>query len=264
MKNTRILIFVTVLIASLSFSNLSFASTKADNETQTLTISAAASLKNVLTEVQRNFERQNKNIKLVFNFGGSGTLEKQIEAGAPVDIFISADTKNIEKLKDKNLIDNKSTYDVATNQLVLVTYINNSFKVRNINDLTKNEVDHICLGALGSVPAGDYAKQSLTYYKLWDKVSNKIVYAKDVTSVLTYVKSGNAMAGFVYLTDAKQKSDAIIKQVLPNQSHDLIVYKGAIISSTQYKEASMKFMDYLKGTKAHIIFSKYGFGSSLK
>jgi molybdate transport system substrate-binding protein len=270
LKRLRVLLLTMIVTITLAIPNSNFVnaqsskSTKANEPTQTLTISAAASLKDVFLEAQRNFEKKNSNIKLIFNFGGSGTLEKQIEAGAPVDIFISADVKNVKKLDDKNLIDKSSINDIATNQLVLVAYKASAYNIKTINDLTKNSIVNISLGTLGSVPAGDYAKETLTYYNLWDKVKNKIAYAKDVTAVLNYVKMGNADAGFVYLTDAKKKSDAIIKLRMPNESHSPIVYEGAIISSTKYKEACSKFMDYLNGSQAQIIMGKYGFGKPKK
>jgi molybdate transport system substrate-binding protein len=270
LKKKRVLLLTMVITVTLVLSNFNFVSaqslksTKTNETTQTLTISVAASLKDVFLEAQRNFEKQNKTIKLLFNFGGSGTLEKQIEAGAPVDLFVSADVKNIKKLDDKNLIDKSSIQDIATNQLVLVAYKASAYNIKNINDLTKDKIVNISLGTLGSVPAGDYAKETLTYYNLWDKVKNKIAYAKDVTAVLNYVKMGNADAGFVYLTDAKRKSDAIIKLKIPNETHSPIVYEGAIISSTKYKEASKKFMNYLSGTQAQIILGKYGFGKAKK
>lgn len=270
MKRSKLLVLSLILTLALTLTNSIFVNAKSMKATAlsdsnlTVTISAAASLKDVLTEVQRDFETQNKNVKLVFNFGGSGTLEKQIEAGAPVDIFISADTKNVKKLDDKNLVDKSSIKDIATNQLVLVTYKLSSRNVKSVTDLTKDAVQTLCLGTLGSVPAGDYAKETLTYYNLWDKVSKKIVYAKDVTTVLNYVKLGNADAGFVYLTDAKKKSDAIIKQIIPNEAHSPIIYEGAIISSSQYKDASKKFMDFLNTSRTKIIFGKYGFGSPKK
>lgn len=270
MKKTKLLVLSLILTLTLTLTNSIFVNAKSIKAAtsvapvQTLTISAAASLKDVLLEVQRNFEKQNKTLKLVFNFGGSGALEKQIEAGAPVDIFISADTKNVKKLDDKNLIDKNSIKDIATNQLVLVAYKGISYKIKNINDIANDGISNICLGTLGSVPAGDYAKETLTYYKLWDKVSKKVVYAKDVTTVLNYVKMGNADVGFVYLTDAKKKSDAIIKQIIPNESHSPIVYEGATLSSTQYKDACKKFMDYLSAARSSIIFGKYGFGSLKK
>lgn len=270
MKRTKILFFTLLFTLSLTLTSSAFVSAKSmravvkSDSTQTVTISAAASLKDVLLEAQRNFERQNKNVKLVFNFGGSGTLEKQIEAGAPVDLFISADIKNVTKLNDKNLINKDSIQDIATNQLVLVVYKGSSYKVRNINDLVKDNVQNIALGTLVSVPAGDYAKETLTYYKLWDKISKKLVYAKDVTQVLDYVKTGNSDAGFVYLTDAKKKTDAIIQQIIPNESHSPIVYEGAVIAATQNKDVCNKFMSYLNGNQAHIIFGKYGFGTVKK
>lgn len=264
MKRIKIVLLVMILSCTLTLSNYPFINAKAlklaktKEPIQTITVSAAASLKDALTEIKRNFEKQNKQIKILFNFSGSGTLEKQIEAGAPVDIFVSADKKNVNKLNDKNMIDKDSIQDIASNDLVLVVYKGN--KIKNINDLSKKEIDRISIGTLGSVPAGDYAKEVLNHYNLWDKVKDKIVYAKDVSAVLSYVKSGNVMAGFVYLTDAKKKSDAIIKQIIPKESHTPIVYEGAIVAKTQYKNASKKFMNYLNQNLAHIILNKYGFG----
>lgn len=267
MKTTKLLLLAIILTLTLTVTNSIFINAKSEKSkikaqaTLTLTISAAASLKDVLLEVQRDFEKQNKTIKLVFNFGGSGALEKQIEAGAPVDILISADTKNVKKLNDKNLLDKNSIQDIATNQLVLVAYKGNSINVKNINDITRSEISKVCLGTLVSVPAGDYTKETLIYYNLWDKVNKKTVYAKDVTTVLNYVKLGNADVGFVYLTDAMKKSDAIVKQIIPSGAHSPIIYEGAIISATKYNAADKKFMDYLKGNRVRIILGKYGFGN---
>lgn len=263
MKKSKIMITLMVVLA-ITLTNPLIA--MANNYKQsgiTLTVSAAASLKDVLTEVNKYFESQNSGIKVSVNYGGSGTLEKQIEAGAPVDVFISADTKNVKKLNDKNLVDKNSIQDIAKNKLVLVTYANNSFRIKNIQDLAKSNVENFSIGALGAVPAGDYAKETLTYYNLWDKVNSKIVYAKDVTGVLSYVKTGNVMAGFVYFTDAKKKSDAIIKQIIPDESHSPIVYEEAIIAATQNKEASKLYADYLMGTKAQVVFKKFGFATKL-
>lgn len=259
-----VLLFLLVGLNISVFSGFSTLQSGSSGNTSTLTISAAASLKDVLTEANRYFAAANSDIKVVVNYGGSGALEKQIEAGAPVDIFISADTKNVKKLDDKGMIQKDSIKDIAGNKLVLVAYANNSFRIRNINDLAKPEVKPIGIGALGSVPAGDYAKEVLTYYHLWDKISSKLVYAKDVTQVLSYVKAGNTMAGFVYLTDARKKTDAIIKQVLPEESHSPILYEGGVVGTSSNTAAAKKYMDFLMGERAQAIFQKLGFTRAAK
>lgn len=229
--------------------------------TQTVTISAAASLKESLTEIQKKFQAQNKNIKLQINYGASGTLQKQIENGAPVDLFLSADKKNVDELSAKSQVEKKSIKNILSNTVVLLVNKSHSNTIKSVNDLTKSSVKRISVGSPEFVPVGIYTKQSLQYLKVWDKVKGKIVYGKDVKQVLTYIESGNVAAGFVYGSDAKTAKKSVVKQVLSSKSHKPIIYTGAVISSSKQKAAAQKFLTYLSTKENQSIFKKYGFAS---
>ena len=260
-KHVRILSFS--LLCAMAFFLLTLqtpalAVTKAA-EPETITISAAASLKDSLTEVQKQFEASNKNIKLQFNFGGSGALKKQIEEGAPADLFIAADVKSLNDLDSAGLILPKSKCNLLGNDLVLI--VNNDYKkkIKSIKDLSNEDFKFISVGTPESVPAGAYAKESLSYYKLWEPLTPKFVFGKDVKQVLTYVESGDAQAGFVYATDAKLAKNSTVCLTLTNKSHSPILYSTGIIKATKYQGSSEKFLTYLKQKKAQDIFKKYGF-----
>lgn len=265
MKKARsfAILFLAFIMLSFTFQNpiQTQAKLKGSNDVR-LTISAAASLKDVLNDVFKEFHAKNHNITVDYNFGGSGTLEKQIESGAPADIFLSADTKNVDKLDNKKLVVKSSIKVFAANQLVLITSKKNPLKIKSINDITKSTVDPIGLGTPIAVPAGDYAIQSLTYYKLWDKVKSKTVYGNDVKQVFYYVQSGNTPVGFVYMTDAINKDGITIVQTVPDKSHKPIQYEGAIVSGSSNSDAAKLYMDFLFSDTAKSLFTKYGFGAS--
>lgn len=229
------------------------------SQPETITVSAAASLTTGLTEIQKQFEASNQNIKVQFNFGGSGALKKQIIEGAPVDLFIAADTKSIDDLNAKSLIVQKSKINILGNDLVLLVRNSSKDSVKTIKDLVKSSVDYISLGTPESVPAGAYGKESLTFYKLFEPLSPKLVYGKDVKQVMTYVETGDAAAGFVYATDAKLAKDSFVAQILPAESHSPILYSAAIIANSTHEKSAQQFLDYLTEEDAQAIFEKYGF-----
>ena len=137
--------------------------------------------------------------------------------------------------------------------------VNELQSILPLEDLTKATVSRISIGTPESVPAGQYAQDTLTSLKLWDPLQPKFVMAKDVTSVLNYVETGNADAGFVYQTDAQGSTRVRIVTVLPTSSHKPIVYPAAIISATKNKQATEDFLSYLKSPNAQQVFAKYGF-----
>ncbi|MDQ7093742.1 molybdate ABC transporter substrate-binding protein [Desulfosporosinus sp. PR] len=228
-----------------------------------ITVSAAASLQNSLDEVKKAYEQKNSNIKLTINYGASGTLQQQIEQGAPVDLFISAGKAQVDALEQKNLTDKSSRIDLLGNDLVLITGKDNT-KVTTLDDLTKSTVGHISIGTPKSVPAGQYAQEALTNLKLWDALQPKLVMAKDVTSVLNYVETGNADAGFVYKSDAQSSTKVKVVEAVPANSYKPVVYPAAIIAATKNKQAAEDFLKYLQGADAQKVFEKYGFKSLAK
>lgn len=224
-----------------------------------LTISAAASLTDSLQEIQTLYQQEHPNVTLTFNFAASGTLQKQIEQGAPADLFFSAGSKQMNALLDANLIDQAHEKDILANDLVLVVPKDNSLSLSSLQDLTRDDIKKLAVGTPESVPAGMYAKQTLESSGLWDKLQSKIVLTKDVKQVLSYVETGNAEAGFVYKTDAIDSDKVQVALTTTADSHDPILYPAGIVSATTHPEEAAAFYDYLQTDEAQAIFVKHGF-----
>ncbi|WP_333871585.1 molybdate ABC transporter substrate-binding protein [Desulforamulus putei] len=224
-----------------------------------LTISAAASLKDAALELKELYGKQHANVTIAYNFGASGTLQKQIEEGAPVDMFISAGQKQMDELAVKGLIVDGSRKDLLGNELVLVA--RKDSKIAGFEDLAKPEVGKVSIGTPESVPAGKYAQEALTTMKLWDALQPKLVLAKDVWQVLTYVETGNADAGLVYRSDAITAKESKIVTPAPASSHKPIVYPMAILRNTKQQKAAEEFASFLASEEAAKVFEKYGFKS---
>ena len=221
-----------------------------------LTISAAASLKEVMADLEKEFTKENPNISLTFNFGSSGSLQKQIEEGAPSEIFISAGEAQMKALSEKGLLTDDSVKTLVKNNLVLIT---TSTDITRIDDLTTDKVTHIAVGEPSSVPAGKYADQSLTNLNIKDAVSSKLVYAKDVKEVLSWTVSGNAEAGFVYKSDTYNNDSIHIIETISEDYHSPINYPVGIIKATQSPDAAKAFENFLFTDKAKELFTKYGY-----
>lgn len=223
-----------------------------------VTVSAAISLKDALDELGRVYEQSHPGAKITFNYGGSGTLEHQIEQGAPVDILISAAEKQMDTLESKGLIVAGTRRNLVANELVLIVPAASSL-VRSFQDLARAEVKVVALGESETVPAGMYARQSLEHLGLLAAVQKKTVFAKDVRQVLTYVETGNADAGIVYQTDARISGIVRIVATAPAGSHDPIVYPAAVVRDSRNATAARAFLDFLAGPEARAVFAKYGF-----
>lgn len=224
-------------------------------------VSAAASLKDAMTDIEKDYTSKHSDIKLTFTFDASGTLQKQIEQGAPADIFFSAGAKQMDTLEKENLLASGTRKDVLLNDLVLVVGKDNT-TITSINDVAK--ASKVAIGIPASVPAGQYAQQTLTKLGLWDSLNsaNKIVQAQNVTAVLTDVESGNAEAGFVYKSDAQGSDKVKVVATAADDSHDKIVYPAAVLSNSRNMDAAKTFNDYLSSSDAQKIFEKYGFKSA--
>ncbi|MEK3951188.1 molybdate ABC transporter substrate-binding protein [Paenibacillus sp. FSL H7-0703] len=228
-------------------------------ETIELTISAAASLTDALKEIQHSYESTHTGIKLNFNFGGSGALEKQIEQGAPSDLFLSASPKNMKSLVDQQLIDTKKQKTWLKNELVAVIPADGTMNIASVIDLTKKEVKKVAIGIPESVPAGNYAQEALTKAKLWDTLQSKLVQAKDVRQVLQYVETGNADVGFVYKTDALTSQKAKIAFEVNPKTYSPVEYPIGIVKATKHIQEAEDFYAYLQSQESLNIMDKYGF-----
>jgi len=223
-----------------------------------VTVSAAISLKDALDEIGRKYELQHADAKITFNYGGSGTLQHQIEQGAPVDIFFSAAERQMDELESKGLLVAGTRRDLVANKLVLIEPTSSN-ALKDFQDLARPEVKIIALGEPGTVPAGMYARQTLEHLGLLAGVEKKTVYAKDVRAVLTYVETGNADAGIVYQTDALSSTKVRVVATAPTGTHDPIVYPAAIVNNSKDEAAARVFFKFLESSEARVIFEKYGF-----
>ena len=228
-------------------------------ETVELTISAAASLTDALNEIQTIYETKHSNIKLVFNYGASGALQQQIEQGAPADLFLSAATKNMKALVDKQLIDSAQQHDLLSNELVVVVPSDGKLSIGSEQDLKKDDVKKIAIGIPESVPAGKYAQEALTNANLSDALQTKIVQAKDVRQVLQYTETGNVDAGFVYKTDALASDKVKVAFAVDPNSYSPINYPVGIVKATKHAKEAEELYDFLQTNEALDVFVKYGF-----
>ncbi len=241
------------LIIGLRFINPS--PVKADT---TLLVSAAASLKEVLEEIKPLYQQSHPGIKLTYNFGASGALLQQIEQGAPADIFISAAARQMNTLQDKGMLVSGTRANLANNKLVLVVP-KTSKGVTSFLSLKQSTVKKIAIGEPRSVPAGQYAEQLLQRLKLYNELKPKFVYANNVRQVLAAVESGNADAGFVYLTDAKVSHQVKVAVIADATSHDPIVYPMAVLKNSKSANMAKNFVKYLSGSQARGVLKKHGF-----
>jgi molybdate transport system substrate-binding protein len=247
----------------------SFALGAAPQQSSSITVSAAISLKDALDElgpifqVQQHRKNGGSGTAVTFNYGGSGTLARQIEEGAPVDVFFSAAEKQMDELAAQGLIVADTRRDLVANALVLIAPAQPT-ALHSFQDLSNAAVKTIALGETSTVPAGMYARQTLEHLGLFASVEKKIVYAKDVRAVLTYVETGNADAGLVYQTDANTSTKVRVVAVAPADSHDPILYPAAVLRDAKDKAAARAFVEFLQGSDARAVFQKYGFTSAEK
>ncbi|MFC5402594.1 molybdate ABC transporter substrate-binding protein [Cohnella soli] len=225
-----------------------------------LLVSAAASLKDSLDAIEKQYEKTHPDIDLTFNYGSSGTLQKQIEQGAPADLFFSAGKKQMEALVDQDLIKEQKT--LLENDLVMVVPANSKLRFSTVKELTGKDIKKIAIGQPESVPAGQYAKETLEARKVWDPLKDKLVYAKDVRQVLTYVETGNVEAGFVYKTDALISKKAKVALKISPTVHAPIVYPAGVVSESKHLQEAQAFYAYLQTADAGAVFQKYGFNLS--
>ena len=228
-------------------------------QTVELNVSAAVSLKDALTEIQNKYQAKNPNIKLVYNLGASGSLQKQIEQGAPADIFISAAPKQMNELEAKNLVNKTTRKNLVENKLVIIVPKDSKLNLTSYEEVAQAGVQKLALGETATVPAGQYAEQVLKKLGLWDKLKDRVVFAKDVRTVLAYVETGNVEAGIVYKTDAVASDKVKVAAIAPEGSHEPIVYPAAVLSSTKQQQAAEAFVDYLFSDESKAVFEKYGF-----
>jgi len=199
-------------------------------------------------------------VKVVFNFGASGDLARQIEAGAPVDVFASAAPKEMDDLDRKGLLAANSRKNFTGNAIVLVKPVHSNIPLQSLKDLQREEVKKVVIGNPKTVPAGRYAAEVLRHFNLWDAIKDKLIFAEHVRQALDYVARNEVEAGLVYSTDAMVRSKEIrVVMKVPEGSHQSVVYPIGVIKGTQEEALSRAFVDLVISKEGQRILSRYGF-----
>ena len=223
-----------------------------------VTVFAAASLTDSLKHIATDYQKQTGHT-VVFNFEASSVLARQIEAGAPADIFFSADETQMDRLAGRGLIDAATRADRLRNTLVVVTPADSTLQIHSPGDLASDGVKQIALADPKAVPAGVYAKEWLEKFHVWDAVKPKVVPAENVRAALAAVASGNVDAGVVYRTDAAISKSVKIAYEVPRADGPDIRYPVAVTKTSEHSEEAKRFLEYIESAKAGRVFERFGF-----
>lgn len=222
-------------------------------EQETVTVAAAASLKEVVGELADSFARSNPAVRIVRNFGASGTLAKQIESGAPADLFIGASSEWVDYLKGKRLAEPATEGIFAYNTLVFA----GTRRAAGLDDLL--HFGRIAIGSPKSVPAGEYAMAALKKAGLDRQLAAKLVMARDVREALVYAERGEVDGAFVYRTDALQARQAKIQFTVPPELYPRVTYPLILTGKGAANAAALKFRAFLGSAEAKAILQRHGF-----
>ena len=225
-----------------------------------ITLSVAVSLKEAVEDLGRTFASTRPGVTMRYNFGASGDLQKQIEAGAPVDLFLSAAQRQMDDLQKQNLIVAASRKNFARNVLTVVKPSDSKVDVSKPEDLAGARVTRIVIGSPKTVPAGQYAEESLKAMGLWDRVQPKLIFAENVRQSLDYVSRGEVDAGFVYTTDIASRAQGVREAFRPPEdTYRPIVYPVAIVAASKQQALGQAFIHLLVGEAGRATLAKYGF-----
>ena len=219
-----------------------------------INLSVAASLKEVTNELSDNFARSHSGAKFLKNYGASGALAKQIESGAPSDIFITANLEWMEYAKTRKLVDSASIGTFTYNTLV---FAGAPGKASSMQDLIK--LERIAIGSPKSVPAGEYATEAFKKAGIDKQLAKKLVMAKDVRECLMYAERGEVDGAFVYKTDALLAKQAKILFAVPQELYPQVTYPMALTVAGAKNSDAAAFFAYLHSDEAKKVLTKYGF-----
>ena len=223
-----------------------------------VTVFAAASLADALKEIAVSYEKDSGDT-ITFNLAASNALARQIDEGAPADIFFSADEAQMNNLERKGRIVPESRTNLLANSLVIVTTSESKLTISSARDLGGDLVKHVALAEPKAVPAGVYAKEYLTRLGLWTAIEPKVIPTENVRAALAAVESGNVEAGIVYKTDAAISKKVRIALEVPVGEGPKIRYPAALVTDSKQIEAAKQFLRRLKSDEAARVFRKFGF-----
>ena len=239
-------------------------SSKSDGEKKSaepteLHVAAAASLTDAMKELSAMYEKDNPDVKFVFNFGSSGALQQAIENGGETDLFFSAAQKQMDALEKSGNLADGTRKNLLRNEVVLIVPKVDAKPIKAFEDLTGDNIQRVALGEPKGVPVGQYSEEILTNLGILDAVKAKAVYGSDVRQVLSWVETGDADCGIVYATDAAVSDKVNVVATAPENSHKPVIYPAAVIKDTKKLDAAKKFLDFVSSDAAKKVFEKYGF-----
>ena len=216
---------------------------------------AAASLSDALREIGAGFEARTSN-RVVLSFGGSNDLARQIRAGAPAQVFVSASAERMDEVQAAGFVRPGDRVDLLSNRLVVIVPAGAATAPTKAEDLAA--VHHLALGDPAAVPAGIYARLWLEKRGLWERVRPHVVPTLDVRAALAAVESGNADAGIVYKTDAAVSKRVRVALAVPEEEAPRIVYPAALLATAK-GPAARAFFEHLRSPEARAVFERLGF-----
>jgi molybdate transport system substrate-binding protein len=227
---------------------------------QEVVLSVAISMKEAVEEVGRGFAATRPSVRLRYNFGSSGELQKQIEAGAPVDLFISAARRQMDELERKELIVRETRRVFARNVLTVIKPSDSRLDLAKPADLLDPRVGKIVIGNPKTVPVGQYAQESLRALGLWERVKPKLIFSENVRQALDYVARSEVDVGFVYTTDAAVRTTQVREAFRPAEdTYRPVLYPAAVVAGSRQTAVARAFLDVLTSREGQAVLSRLGF-----
>jgi molybdate transport system substrate-binding protein len=227
---------------------------------QEVTLSVAISMKDVVEELGRGFMAARPGVTLRYNFGSSGELQKQIEAGAPIDLFISAAQRQMDEIEKAGRIIATTRRVFARNVLTVVKPADSKIDMTKPTDLLGARITKIVVGNPKTVPVGQYTEESLRALGLWEKVQPKLVFSENVRQALDYVARGEVDAGFVYTTDAATRAQQVKEAFRPAEdTYRPVVYPVAVVAGSKHSAIAQAFLDLLMSQDGQMVLGRFGF-----
>jgi len=255
----RFLYYIVFFIAALYLQSGMYGCAK-PGDLITINVSAAASLTNAITEINKLFKENNNDVEVLAHFAASGDIQTQIENGAPIDVFISAAAKQMDSLDANGMIKTETRRNLLRNKIVLIVPRSSNLIVSGFESLVSDEFRRISIGDPDFVPAGYYALQTFELTGIsYEKIQSKLLLAGNVMQVLSYVESGDVDAGIVFASDTTSSDAVRIVATAPDEINNNIIYPIAVIASSKNIEVSIRYIDYLYSAAAREIFEKHGF-----
>lgn len=254
----RIIVAGLILLAGTGLFHTYSASAR--RQSVQIVVAAAASMSNVLEEAREQFRQLHPHVQMEFNLGSSGTLQRQIEAGAPVDLFIAAATDPMDSLVERGFVQRADVVTLTSNRIILVRPSFVESRIETWADLTDSAVQRVAVGNPDHVPAGQYGRAVLQSLGLWDSLQSRIIFAENVRQVVHYVARGEVDAGIVYASDITATDRITAIADAPANSHPPVTYPMVVLGASRHAEAAHLFAEFLLSPQGQEILTKFGFG----